>query len=98
MSLMTSSPSPSKSGSSIWKKNPPATPLSKCLSTIKPNKHLYHFFYIQIKPGTNNPIFDEQFFFEFPEMTVEQLDRAKILFNVYDTKFWGKSDSLIGSF
>jgi len=31
-------------------------------------------------------------------MSIEELDRAKILFNIYDTKFWGKSQSLIGSF
>lgn len=47
---------------------------------------------------TNNPIFDEQFYFEFERMSVEELDRAKITFNMYDTKFWGHSESLIGSF
>lgn len=37
-----------------------------------------------VRKETNNPIWQESFYFQFPNMSINDLDTAKIIINVYD--------------
>jgi Ca2+-dependent lipid-binding protein len=37
-----------------------------------------------VRPETNNPIWQESFYYHFENLTVQDLDTSKIIFNVYD--------------
>lgn len=72
--------------------------LSKFKLEIKFKELVYFVTYSQVKKDTNNPIFDEKFYFKFNDVTLEDLDRSTISFKLYDKKRFILRDSLIGSF
>lgn len=53
---------------------------------------------IKVRRETNNPIWQEPFYFHFENMSVEELDRSKIFFNLYDKNHFIISDSQLGQF
>ena len=52
----------------------------------------------QVRKETNNPIWQEPFYFQFENMSVQDLDRAKIVFNVYDKNHLFIRNSHVGQF
>jgi len=51
-----------------------------------------------IKKKTLNPIYNEQFYFEFKDLIMSQLEEASIIFRVMDYNLPPAADTLIGTF
>lgn len=50
----------------------------------------------KVRKQTNNPIFDERFYFSFRNLTQEELEAASIKFSVYDRSALLIKKSLMG--
>lgn len=51
-----------------------------------------------MRSQTNNPIWQEPFYFHFEQLSIQDLDRLKITFNVYDKNHFIIADSILGQF
>lgn len=51
-----------------------------------------------VRQGTNNPIWQESFYFHFEDMSVQELDRSKITFNLYDKNHFIIANSHLAQF
>ena len=51
---------------------------------------------MKVRQETNNPIWQESFYFQFSNLSINDLDNAKIDINVYDKNMLLISDSHIG--
>lgn len=49
-----------------------------------------------MRKETNNPIWQESFYFQFSNLSVQDLDNSKIIFNVYDKNTFIIRNSHVG--